>query len=487
MMAERGGAPAAADRHRRAARHRPALRRARGRDACTTSTTCRPCVARNLELARGGGAARAGDRRGGDPPLRPLARPARRAADGQRAARARQRDRRAGPRRELRALGVRLAARPRARRGDRAGGDEPPAARADDPPAQPQRATAATRASSSCASCSGCARTVTAGGATPAAELAEVHDRAPPPRALMRIGTRRSALALAQAQRTSPRLLGGCEIVPITTGGDRGAGDGRQVALGRPSSRRRSPPGEIDLAVHSAKDVPGELADGLVLLGAPARAGAEDVLCGAARPRASSPPARAWARAASGGSRSCAPRARISRWCRCAGNVDTRLRKLARRSSAATRSCSRAPGCSAWDARTRSARCSTRSASSRRRARARSRSGRAATTRAREAAARRSSTPARSPACSPSGRSRERSRRAATRRSARTRRSRRGASCGCAPGSGCPTGRPGSRDQLRGARAMPEALGARARRRACGRAGAGELLARAEEMASVGS
>jgi len=39
--------------------------------------------------------------------------------------------------------------------------------------------------------------------------------------------------------------------------------------------------GDIDLAVHSAKDVPGELADGLSLLGSPARASAEDVLCGA--------------------------------------------------------------------------------------------------------------------------------------------------------------------------------------------------------------
>jgi hydroxymethylbilane synthase len=33
--------------------------------------------------------------------------------------------------------------------------------------------------------------------------------------------------------------------------------------------------------VHSAKDVPGELADGLVLVSAPPRAAAEDVLCGA--------------------------------------------------------------------------------------------------------------------------------------------------------------------------------------------------------------
>ena len=38
----------------------------------------------------------------------------------------------------------------------------------------------------------------------------------------MRIGTRGSALALAQADLVS-RLLGGCEIVTIATAGDRGA------------------------------------------------------------------------------------------------------------------------------------------------------------------------------------------------------------------------------------------------------------------------
>ena len=48
-------------------------------------------VARNLDTRAERGAARAGDRRGGDPPLRPLARAARDAADRQRAARARQR------------------------------------------------------------------------------------------------------------------------------------------------------------------------------------------------------------------------------------------------------------------------------------------------------------------------------------------------------------------------------------------------------------
>jgi hydroxymethylbilane synthase len=96
----------------------------------------------------------------------------------------------------------------------------------------------------------------------------------------MRLGTRRSALALAQAHQIAD-LLGGAEIVPIATSGDRGApaeDKSRWVAELEQALLR----GEIDLAVHSAKDVPGELPDRLALLGAPARAPAEDVLCGAA-------------------------------------------------------------------------------------------------------------------------------------------------------------------------------------------------------------
>jgi hydroxymethylbilane synthase len=121
----------------------------------------------------------------------------------------------------------------------------------------------------------------------------------------MRIGTRRSALALAQAELVA-KLLGGAEIVPVVTAGDREssrslsqsahASDASQSAA---SSDAGGPllagdksrwvaeledalsGGKIDLAVHSAKDVPGELADGLALLGAPARAAFEDVLCGA--------------------------------------------------------------------------------------------------------------------------------------------------------------------------------------------------------------
>jgi len=74
----------------------------------------------------------------------------------------------------------------------------------------------------------------------------------------LRIGTRGSALALAQAKLVAD-MLGGAELVTITTGGDRGAGaqdksrwvDAIETALQA---------GEVDLAVHSAKDVPGELA-----------------------------------------------------------------------------------------------------------------------------------------------------------------------------------------------------------------------------------
>jgi hydroxymethylbilane synthase len=109
----------------------------------------------------------------------------------------------------------------------------------------------------------------------------------------MRIGTRRSALALAQAELIAQLLTvaghGGSEIVPMTTSGDRlsaasddTATDGNDKSRWVTELENALTEGQIDLAVHSAKDVPGALADGLVLHGAPARAAAEDVLCGAA-------------------------------------------------------------------------------------------------------------------------------------------------------------------------------------------------------------
>jgi hydroxymethylbilane synthase len=94
----------------------------------------------------------------------------------------------------------------------------------------------------------------------------------------VRVGTRGSALALAQAGPVA-QALGG-ELVVITTSGDRdrSAGDkGRWVS----ELERALLAGEIDLAIHSAKDVPAELAAGTALLPCPPRADPRDALCGA--------------------------------------------------------------------------------------------------------------------------------------------------------------------------------------------------------------
>lgn len=96
----------------------------------------------------------------------------------------------------------------------------------------------------------------------------------------LRLGTRGSALALAQASAVAERLPGEVRLVTVTTAGDvhRDAGDkGRWVG----ALERALLDGDIDLAVHSAKDVPGDLADGLELVAAPPRASAIDVLVGA--------------------------------------------------------------------------------------------------------------------------------------------------------------------------------------------------------------
>ena len=95
---------------------------------------------------------------------------------------------------------------------------------------------------------------------------------------MIRIGTRGSALALAQANLVGAQL-GEHEIVVITTSGDRGE------ALGDKSRwtsalERALLDDQIDIAVHSAKDVPGELADGTVIVAIPERSDPRDALCG---------------------------------------------------------------------------------------------------------------------------------------------------------------------------------------------------------------
>jgi hydroxymethylbilane synthase len=145
----------------------------------------------------------------------------------------------------------------------------------------------------------------------------------------MRIGTRRSALALAQA-RLVAEMMGGeepAEIVPILSDGDQGApptDKSRWVA----QLELALLDGRIDLAVHSAKDLPGALPEGLALLGVPARAGAADVICGADGLESLAPGARV-------GTASLRRLAQL-RSARedlevvpVRGNVDTRLAKLA--------------------------------------------------------------------------------------------------------------------------------------------------------------
>jgi hydroxymethylbilane synthase len=101
---------------------------------------------------------------------------------------------------------------------------------------------------------------------------------------VIRLGTRGSALALAQARWVAERLPGELELVPITT-----SGDAPRQLPGAPTDKARFVKeiedallaGDIDLAVHSAKDVPSELPDGLAIVSVPKRADARDALCGA--------------------------------------------------------------------------------------------------------------------------------------------------------------------------------------------------------------
>jgi hydroxymethylbilane synthase len=97
----------------------------------------------------------------------------------------------------------------------------------------------------------------------------------------VRLGTRGSALALAQAREVAAALGGDVELVTITTSGDRdrARGDKERWVREIDAALLR---GDVDVAVHSAKDVPARLADGIVIAAVPARADPRDALCGAA-------------------------------------------------------------------------------------------------------------------------------------------------------------------------------------------------------------
>jgi hydroxymethylbilane synthase len=145
------------------------------------------------------------------------------------------------------------------------------------------------------------------------------------------IGTRGSALALAQARLVAERLGPGVELRVLRTAGDlsdrpiRELGDGVFVTAIEEALRA----GEIDLAVHSLKDLPTEEPADLLIAAIPAREDPRDILVTRARdgiaglPRdavvgTSSPRRSAFLRAI-----------RADASCReIRGNVDTRLRKV---------------------------------------------------------------------------------------------------------------------------------------------------------------
>ncbi len=101
----------------------------------------------------------------------------------------------------------------------------------------------------------------------------------------LRVGTRRSRLALAQSREVAARLAAvgiETELVPMVTAGDRGV----PLAASRAGLKglfvaeivRALQEGRVDLAVHSAKDLPARDPAGVVVAAVPERASPFDVL-----------------------------------------------------------------------------------------------------------------------------------------------------------------------------------------------------------------
>jgi hydroxymethylbilane synthase len=91
---------------------------------------------------------------------------------------------------------------------------------------------------------------------------------------MIRIATRSSALAKAQARQIA-EMLGGAEMVEVSSDG--GAGDKGRFVRG---VERALLDGEADVGVHSAKDVPAELTEGLTLAAVPPREDPADAWVG---------------------------------------------------------------------------------------------------------------------------------------------------------------------------------------------------------------
>ncbi len=139
---------------------------------------------------------------------------------------------------------------------------------------------------------------------------------------MIRIATRSSALALAQAGQVA-EALGDCELVEVSSDGE--LGDKSRFVRG---VERALLEGEAEVGVHSAKDLPGEMAAGLTIAAVPAREDPADVWIGAGGSLAGAP------EGARVGTASLRRRAQLLaarpdlRVEELHGNVDTRLRKL---------------------------------------------------------------------------------------------------------------------------------------------------------------
>jgi hydroxymethylbilane synthase len=139
----------------------------------------------------------------------------------------------------------------------------------------------------------------------------------------MRIATRGSALALTQARYVAD-LLGGAELLEASSDGE--PGDKSRFVRG---VERALLAGEAEVGVHSAKDLPAEMPEGLEIAGVPEREDPADVWIGTG---ASLDEVPEGARVGTASLRRRAqllavrPDLRIEEL---HGNVDTRLRKLA--------------------------------------------------------------------------------------------------------------------------------------------------------------
>ena len=140
---------------------------------------------------------------------------------------------------------------------------------------------------------------------------------------MTRVGTRGSALALAQATWVGERLGTGYDLVTINAAGP-ASDKSRWVS----ELERALLADEIDVAVHSAKDVPAELADGLSLVAIPAREDPRDAICGAPSLAALPVGARVGTSSLRRAAQVRAARSDLT-VVEVRGNVDTRLSKLA--------------------------------------------------------------------------------------------------------------------------------------------------------------